>query len=117
MSIWFYKTVVLYCNQRWPNSSCIWEKDGEAYIILTQEEGLVFKVAFNQLRKKKNLLLKSLNTIYQPYELHLGDIREVWKFCNYISNEMPDASMQKNTLLTKIGRIADEIGQLRTALK
>ncbi len=33
-------------------------KDGQAYVILTQDEGLVFKVAFNQLRKKKSLMLE-----------------------------------------------------------
>src|SRR6186997_194229 len=32
-------------------------KDGDAYVFLTQEDGIVFKVAFNQLKKKKNLLL------------------------------------------------------------
>ena len=88
-------------------------KDGEAYILLTQEEGLVFKVAVNQLRKKKNLLLKSLNTTYQPYELHLGDIREVWKFCNYLSNELPENSLMKDELLTKIIKLEQEVKSIR----
>src|SRR4051812_28495608 len=42
-------------------------KDGDAYVILTQEEGLVFKVVENYLKKKKNVILKSLNTLYKPY--------------------------------------------------
>lgn len=88
-------------------------KDGEAYIVLTQEEGLVFKVAVNQLRKKKNLLLKSLNTTYQPYELHLGDIREVWKFCNYLSNELPENTFMKDELLTKILKLEQEVKSIR----
>ena len=62
-------------------------KDGSAYVLLTQEEGIVFKVAYNQIKKKKNLLLKSLNPNYDPYEVPATDIREVWKFCNYISAE------------------------------
>lgn len=91
-------------------------KDGEAYIVLTQEEGLVFKVAVNQLRKKKNLLLKSLNTTYQPYELHLGDIREVWKFCNYLSNELPENTFMKDELLSKILRLEQEVKAIKEVI-
>ncbi len=91
-------------------------KDGEAYVILTQEEGLVFKIANNQLRKKKNLLLKSLNTVYQPYELHMGEIREVWKFCNYLSSEMPDNSFSKDELMSKIIRLEQEVKGIRESI-
>lgn len=91
-------------------------KDGEAYILLTQEEGLVFKVAVNQLRKKKNLLLKSLNTTYQPYELHIGDIREVWKFCNYLSNELPENTFMKDELLSKILKLEQEVKAIKEVI-
>jgi transcriptional regulator with XRE-family HTH domain len=88
-------------------------KDGDAYIILTQEEGLVFKVAVNQLKKKKNLVLKSLNTTYEPYELHIGEIREVWKFCNYISNTLPDNSLMKDEVLSKIIKLEQEVKSIK----
>ncbi len=91
-------------------------KDGEAYILLTQEEGLVFKVAVNQLRKKKNLLLKSLNTTYQPYELHIGDIREVWKFCNYLSNELPENTFMKDELLSKLQKLEAEVKSIKDVI-
>lgn len=91
-------------------------KDGEAYIVLTQEEGLVFKIAYNQLKKKKNLLLKSLNSIYEPYELHLGEIREVWKFCNYLSSEIPDNTFSKDDLLSKIMHLEKEVKGIREAI-
>ncbi|MBK9413921.1 MAG: S24 family peptidase [Bacteroidetes bacterium] len=57
-------------------------KDDEVYVLLTQEEGIVFKIVQNHLRKKRSLTLKSLNTTYNPYELNVSEIREVWKFCN-----------------------------------
>lgn len=64
-------------------------KDGSAYIILTREDGIIFKVAFNEIRKRKHLLLKSLNRKYNPFELPVENITEVWKFVNYISAEIP----------------------------
>jgi transcriptional regulator with XRE-family HTH domain len=88
-------------------------KDGEAYIILTQEEGLVFKIAHNNLRKKKNLLLKSLNAVYKPYELHVNEIREVWKFCNYLSSELPENSVTKDELLSKLVKLESEVKGIR----
>ena len=91
-------------------------KDGEAYVILTQEEGLVFKIAFNHLRKKKCLLLKSLNSFYQPYELHIGEIREVWKFCNFLSNELPENTFVKEELLTKVINLENEVRGIKEAI-
>lgn len=91
-------------------------KDGEAYVVLTQEEGLVFKVVTNLLKKKKTILLKSLNTLYDPYELHIGEIREVWKFCNYLSSELPDNTFAKDELLSKIMRLEHEVRGIREAI-
>jgi transcriptional regulator with XRE-family HTH domain len=65
-------------------------KDGTAYIIVTRDEGVVFKVVYNQVRKRKKLLLRSLNTAYEPYEIEVEQVMEAWKFVNYFSSEMPD---------------------------
>lgn len=47
-------------------------KDGDACIILTENDGAVFKIIYNQIRKKQNLLLKSLNPLFAPYEVKIG---------------------------------------------
>lgn len=76
-------------------------KDGDAYVLLTQEEGIVFKIATNQIKKKKSLLLKSLNTFYEPYEININDVKEVWKFCNYLSTEIPESQLEKDDFSQK----------------
>lgn len=65
-------------------------KDGEAYIIVTLNEGIVFKVVYNQVKKRKKLLLRSLNPAYQPYEIDIESVIEAWKFTNYFTSEIPD---------------------------
>jgi transcriptional regulator with XRE-family HTH domain len=87
-------------------------KDGNAYIIVTREEGIVFKVAFNQIRKKKNLLLKSLNPLYQPYEIDISEVLEVWKFINFMSAELPNQDAQVGRILDKINELQDEATKL-----
>ena len=55
-------------------------KDGECYIVITREEGIVFKRVYNQIKEKKSLLLVSSNPIYKPYELPVKQIAEIWTY-------------------------------------
>lgn len=64
-------------------------KNGYPYIIITKNEGIVFKIVINQIAEHNCLKLYSTNVIYKPYELPLSEVIEVWKFVNYISNEAP----------------------------
>lgn len=65
-------------------------KSGEAYIIITLDDGVVFKIVQNQLSKNKTLQLSSLNPYYKPYELVINKVKEVWKFTHYISSQLPE---------------------------
>ena len=58
-----------------------WEniKDGKPYIIVTKNDGIVFKLLYNQLYKNE-LQLVSTNPVYAPYNLHLSEISEIWQF-------------------------------------
>ncbi len=91
-------------------------RDGSAYVLLTQEDGVVFKVAYNQIRKKKSLLLKSLNPVYEPYEVPATDIREAWRFCNYISAELPEEYWAKDRVLKRIEKMESEMKELKSTL-
>jgi transcriptional regulator with XRE-family HTH domain len=55
-------------------------KDGEKYVVVTEQDGVTFKIAYNQLQAEGKLLLCSSNPIYKPFEVKAEDIREVWKY-------------------------------------
>lgn len=65
---------------------------GQAYIILTVSDGVVFKIVDNLLQHEGKLKLYSLNPIYEPFEVPVSDIKEIWKFINFISSEIPEQS-------------------------
>lgn len=65
-------------------------KSGMPYIVLTQDDGIVFKMVENKIENERKLTLSSLNTLYHPYDLSVNDIKEVWKFVHYISAKMPE---------------------------
>ena len=71
----------------WVTASYIqnWEtiKDGTPCIIVTQDDGIVFKVVYKQLEKNQSLLLVSSNIHYKPYELAISKVVEIWKFETY----------------------------------
>ena len=69
--------------QNWENL-----KDGTPCIIVTQDDGIVFKVIYNQLKKNQTFLLVSTNRIYKPYEMELKHIVEIWKFETYNAFEV-----------------------------
>lgn len=64
-------------------------RNGQPYIILTQDDGIVFKIVENKIEEEGRLTLSSLNPLYRPYDLAAADIKEVWKFVHYISSELP----------------------------
>ena len=65
-------------------------RSGQPYIVLTQDDGIVFKIVDNKIEHESKLTLSSLNPLYQPYDLPAANIKEVWKFVHYISAEMPE---------------------------
>lgn len=76
-------------------------RDKDAYIILTADEGIVFKVVENRLKQEEKLVLHSLNPSYQPYDLHAKDIREIWQFVHFISGELPSNEMSASAELVR----------------
>ncbi|NCC72108.1 MAG: LexA family transcriptional regulator [Sphingobacteriia bacterium] len=89
-----------------------WEliRNRQAYIILTLNEGILFKVVENLIPENGQLRLHSLNPIYLPYSIHINEIREVWKFVHYISTELPEERPAEN-------RIMDEIAEIKADVK
>ncbi len=91
-------------------------KNGDACIILTLNEGVVFKIIENRIEKEKSLKLYSLNPIYEPYDLMVNEIREVWKFTNFISNEIPEPKIPKEDLLTTVANLKYEMNKIKEQL-
>ncbi len=65
-------------------------KTGEACVVLTVNEGIVFKIIENRIEEEGMLTLYSLNPLYEPYEIAVREIREIWRFVHFISHEIPE---------------------------
>ena len=66
-------------------------KNGKLYVLVTRNDGIVFKRVFNFAGQEKKLLLVSDNRLYEPYAVEAADILEVWAAKAFFSNQFPDA--------------------------
>lgn len=91
-------------------------RSGTPCIVVTKEEGIVFKVVHNLLDSDQSFQLCSTNTFYKPYLVHVNSIIEIWKFVNYISPELPEVRMDDNDLSKSIQNLQKEIHEMRVSM-
>ena len=89
---------------------------GKAYVVFTINDGIVFKVVENKLKTDGKLVLYSLNPIYEPYEVHINEVRELWKFVNYISSELPDPVMPEKQLIQAVATMKNDLERIKAKI-
>ncbi|MFC2087634.1 helix-turn-helix transcriptional regulator, partial [Bacteroidota bacterium] len=90
-------------------------KNEECYVLITKDEGIVYKRVINNL-KDGELILKSDNPEYTPYAVKSYQIIEVWKARGFTSFTLPDNEGQQVNIshLTEIVlQLKNEIDELK----
>jgi transcriptional regulator with XRE-family HTH domain len=91
-------------------------KNGKAYIVFTINDGIVFKIVENNLERDGKLVLYSLNPVYEPYEVHINEVKEIWKFINYISNELPEPVLPGKQLIKAVASMKNDLEKIKARL-
>lgn len=92
-------------------------RNGTPCIVVTRDEGIVFKIVYNLLDSKQSFQLCSTNPFYEPYLVHANDVLEIWKFVNYISPELPEIRLDDNDISKSIKGLQKEVHELKTLIK
>lgn len=64
-------------------------KDGQIYIVITQNDGIVLKEVYNKVSERGTLLLRSSNVAYEPFEVPVEEVKELWRFVAHIGRDFP----------------------------
>lgn len=93
-------------------------KDGKCYVLITKDEGVVYKRVENELEEKQQLTLHSDNPEYDSYTVKADDILEVWKALGYISFELPDPyshhqQLSMDQLTAAVLSVKKEVAELK----
>lgn len=95
-------------------------KSGLPYIILTQDDGIVFKIVDNEINTNGVLRLSSLNPLYDPYEISTADVKEVWKFVHYICAALPNQPenrFREEQLMQTVQELERKVKEIQLKLK
>jgi transcriptional regulator with XRE-family HTH domain len=67
-------------------------KNGKLYILVTKQDGIVFKRVFNFADDEGKLLAVSDNRQYQPFSVAADDVLEIWAAKAFFSNQFPEGN-------------------------
>jgi len=67
-------------------------RNGRCYIILSKEEGIVYKRVFDYTQEHGQLFLVSDNKAYSPYRIDAADVIEIWEAKAFISTDIPESA-------------------------
>jgi transcriptional regulator with XRE-family HTH domain len=84
------------------------------YIILTKNDGLVYKRVNTAGVKQKFLTLVSDNKSYHPYDVHFSDILEIWQFkLNLCIGQYSADELNPKNILNLLRSVGIELADLR----
>ncbi|RYM34733.1 helix-turn-helix domain-containing protein [Brumimicrobium glaciale] len=96
-----------------------WEsiKNNHPYIIITKEDGIVFKIVNKVPGREHFIQLSSTNPMYEPYMLDINEVIEIWKFVNYISHDLPEVTISENDLLKSVKSIQNQVNEMKSLMQ
>lgn len=89
----------------------LWEtsiKDNYVYVIVTRGDVLVKRLT-NKIKAEKTLRLISDNGYYEPFDINIGDVREIWYVRAKISPFLPSPQNIQNMLRDEVKELQNTI--------
>ncbi|MFT7588217.1 MAG: transcriptional regulator with XRE-family HTH domain [Limisphaerales bacterium] len=88
-------------------------QDGHTYILLTKQDGIVYKRVFNQINDRGQLVCQSDNPSYPPYDLKAEELLEAWEAKITIGkvSRRQDASIDQ--MMGMLAKLQTEVNQLQ----
>ena len=89
-------------------------KNGRTYILLTKDDGLVYKRIYRQTEKDNSLILSSDNKVYKPYKVPLENILELWEFtCCINTQEYDEKELKLSSIMTMFQELKVELKAIK----
>ncbi len=88
-------------------------KNEQAYIIVSRNEGIVYKRIVKNNKAKSKLTLVSDNPQYQPYQVNTEDVVELWKAQMVISKVSTQQRWDMNSLASMVNNLQTQVSTLK----
>lgn len=88
-------------------------KDDRTYVLVTNTEGIVYKRVYSSIKENETLRLVSDNKVYEPYEVNINEINEIWEAKAYISTDFPKADISLEKLSSMVVNLQQELQSIK----
>lgn len=88
-------------------------KNSFTYIVVSRNEGIVYKRMMKNNRTKNKYTLVSDNPTYQPYQVNGEDILEVWKAMMIIGKANAQPHWNVNQLANVVNTLQEQVSYLK----
>src|SRR6516165_4644532 len=88
-------------------------KSNQTYVVVSRNEGIVYKRVMKNNKSRNKLTLISDNTAYQPYNVNSDDVIEVWKAQMIISKANTQQRWDVNQLANLVTNLQEQVTTLK----
>jgi len=88
-------------------------KNGQAYIVVSRTEGVVYKRIQKNNRSKNKLTLVSDNPVFQPYQVNAEDVLELWSAQLVITKVNQLQRWDVTNLAGLVSNLQDQVNNLK----
>lgn len=88
--------------------------NNKTYVLLTLNDGMVYKRVINNIKESNTLNLVSDNPLYQPYDIPIDEVLELWEFtCSINTQEYDKEELKISSILTMFNSLGVELEALK----
>jgi len=88
-------------------------KSNQAYVVLSRNEGVVYKRVVKNNKAKNKLTMISDNPLYEPFQVNAEDIMEVWKAVYVLQKANVTNRWDVNQLANIVNNLQEQVSSLQ----
>ncbi len=88
-------------------------RNNYTYILVTRNDGIVYKRVVNKVKSKGQLILLSDNPVYEPYAIAMDEVDEAWAYYCHLSNAGAEQKSNLDQLLKAVEALKLEVEALK----
>lgn len=87
-------------------------REGQYAVVVTREDGIVFKKTYPDFNNGK-LRLVSTNPDYNPYDIDLSQVLEIWVFAGYVSQTIMEITSPADQMQRLLAELKNDVYELK----
>lgn len=93
-------------------------KSGRTYVLVTLNDGMVYKRVMNNIDLNSSLLLMSDNKTYNDYSVPINEVLELWEFtCSINTQEYSEEELKLSSIVSMFNNLGVELKALEKSIR